>query len=152
MFPVFVIIIFFRRFLNKEDKKRFKEKISINDPFFPKNKKIIWIHAASIGETNSVFPLISKLIKDNKNIFILLTSTTLSSSQLIERKKFNKNNFQHRFFPLDVQFLVKKFINHWKPELVIFVDSEVWPNYLLEISKRKIPLILLKWKNYNENI
>ena len=57
-FPVFVLI-FFRRYLNKEDIKRFKEKISVNDPFLPKNKKIIWIHAASIGETKSVFPLIS---------------------------------------------------------------------------------------------
>ena len=55
--------------------------------FFQKIKKVIWIHAASIGETNSVFPLISKLTKDNKNIFILLTSTTLSSSQLIRKKK-----------------------------------------------------------------
>ena len=59
----------------------------MNDPFLPKNKKIIWIHAASIGETNSVFPLISKLTKDNKDIFILLTSTTLSSSQLNREKK-----------------------------------------------------------------
>ena len=143
LFPIFVLIIFFRRYFNKEDKKRFKEKISINDSYLPNNKKIIWIHAASIGETNSVFPLISKLTKDNEDVFILLTSTTLSSSQLIERKKFNENNIQHRFLPLDVQFLVKKFIKHWEPELVIFVDSEVWPNYLLEISKRKIPLILL---------
>ena len=143
LFPVFVLIIFFRRYLNKEDRKRYKEKISMNDPFLPKNKKIIWIHAASIGETKSVFPLISKLTKDNENIFILLTSTTLSASQLIERQKFNKNNIQHRFLPLDVKFLVNKFINHWEPELVIFVDSEVWPNYLLEISKRKIPLVLL---------
>ena len=143
LFPVFVLIIFFRRYLNKEDIKRFKEKISVNDPFLPKNKKIIWIHAASIGETKSVFPLISKLTKDNEDIFILLTSTTLSASQLIERQKFNKNNIQHRFLPLDVKFLVNKFINHWEPELVIFVDSEVWPNYLLEISERKIPLVLL---------
>ena len=143
LFPVFVLIIFFRRYLNKEDKKRFKEKISINDTFLPKNKKIIWIHAASIGETKSVFPLISKLTKDNEDIFILLTSTTLSAGQLIERQKFNKNNIQHRFLPLDVKFLVNKFINHWEPELVIFVDSEVWPNYLLEISERKIPLVLL---------
>ncbi len=143
LFPVFVIIIFLRTYLNKEDKKRFKEKISVSKFSLQKNKKIIWIHAASIGETNSVFPLISKLTKDNKDIFILLTSTTLSSSQLIEKKNFNKNNVQHRFFPLDVQFLVKKFINHLNPELVIFVDSEIWPNYLLEISKRKIPLVLL---------
>ena len=137
------LIIIFRIFKKKEDIKRFKEKISVNDPFLPKNKKIIWIHAASIGETKSVFPLISKLTKDNEDIFILLTSTTLSASQLIERQKFNKNNIQHRFLPLDVKFLVNKFINHWEPELVIFVDSEVWPNYLLEISKRKIPLVLL---------
>ena len=80
---------------------------------------------------------------DNENIFILLTSTTLSSSQLIEKKKFNKNTVQHRFFPLDVQFLIKKFLNHWKPDMAIFVDSEIWPNYLFEISKRKIPLVLL---------
>ena len=143
LFPIFLLIIYLRRFTNKEDKIRFKEKISIDDSFFPNNKKIIWIHAASIGETNSVFPLISKLVKDNDNIFILLTSTTLSSSELIKKKKFNKNNIQHHFFPLDVQFLVKKFINYWKPEMVIFVDSEVWPNYLLEISQRKIPLMLL---------
>ena len=143
LFPIFVIIIYLRRFKNKEDKIRFKEKISISKIDFPKNKRVFWIHAASIGETNSVFPLVSKLIKDNENIFILLTSTTLSSSELIKKKKFNKNNIRHHFFPLDVQFLVKKFINYWKPELVIFVDSEVWPNYLLEISQRKIPLILL---------
>ena len=143
LFPIFAIIIFIRRYFNKEDKIRFKEKISINKLFKPKNKKVIWIHAASIGETNSVFPLISRLTNDNENTFVLLTSTTLSSSQLIEKKKFNKKNFQHRFFSLDVQFLVKKFLNCWKPELVIFVDSEVWPNYLIEISKRKIPLILL---------
>ena len=143
LFPIFLIIVYLRRFTNKEDKIRFKEKISISKIDFPKNKRVFWIHAASIGETNSVFPLVSKLIKDNENIFILLTSTTLSSSELIKKKKFNKNNIRHHFFPLDVQFLVKKFINYWKPELVIFVDSEVWPNYLLEISKRKIPLILL---------
>ena len=142
-FPIFLIIIYLRRFTNKEDGTRFEEKISIKKMDFPKNKRVFWIHAASIGEINSVFPLISKLVKDNDNIFILLTSTTLSSSELIKKKKFNKNNIQHHFFPLDVQFLVKKFINYWKPEMVIFVDSEVWPNYLLEISQRKIPLMLL---------
>ena len=143
LFPVFIIITYLRRFVNKEDKLRFKEKISVNDVFFPKNKKVLWIHAASIGETNSIIPLIKELIKNDDKIFILLTSTTLSSSQLIEKKNLNSNNFKHRFLPLDVQFLVKRFLNHWKPELTIFVDSEVWPNYLLEISKRKIRLMLV---------
>ncbi len=143
LFPVFISMTYLRRFSKKEDKIRFKEKISVSENFFPDNKKVFWVHAASVGETNSVLPLIEKLIKNNKEIFILLTSTTLSSSQLIKKKKLNNDNFQHRFFPLDVQFLVKKFLNHWKPKLIIFIDSEVWPNYLLEISKRKIPLVLL---------
>ncbi len=62
---------------------------------------------------------------------------------LLKKKKLIQSNFRHRFFPLDNQFLVKKFLSYWKPNLIIFIDSEVWPNYLLEISKRRIPLILL---------
>ena len=143
LFPIFVIITYLRKFTNKEDKIRFKEKISINESFFPQNKKVIWIHAASIGETNSVLPLIHEIIKNNQKIFVLLTTTTLTSSQIINKTRLNQNNFQHRFFPLDVQFLVKKFLDYWKPETIVFVDSEVWPNYLLEISKRNIPLMLL---------
>ena len=143
LFPIFVIITYLRRFTEKEDKIRFKEKISINESFFPKNKKVVWIHAASIGETKSVLPLIQEIIKNNQKIFVLLTTTTLTSSQIVNKTGLNQNNFKHRFFPLDVQFLVKKFLDHWKPETIIFVDSEVWPNYLLEISKRNIPLMLL---------
>ena len=143
LFPVFIIITFLRRFTNKEDKVRYKEKLFINESYFPKNKKVFWIHAASVGETNSVIPLIHKLVEEDDQIFILLTSTTLSSYRLIEKKKLSNSNFQHRFFPLDVQLLVEKFLNHWRPELIIFIDSEVWPNYLFEISKRKIPLMLL---------
>ena len=143
LFPIFVIITYLRRFADKEDKIRFKEKISINESFFPINKKVVWIHAASIGETNSVLPLIQEIIKNNQKIFVLLTTTTLTSSQIVNKTGLKQNNFQHRFFPLDVQFLVKKFLDYWKPETIIFVDSEVWPNYLLEISKRNIPLMLL---------
>ncbi len=142
LFPIFIVLIYLRRFFNKEDKIRYKEKFFIDKDNLPKNKKVIWIHAASIGETNSVISLVENIIKENKDIFILLTTTTLSSSQLI-KKKINFSNFHHRFFCIDITFLVKKFLNTWKPEIVIFVDSEVWPNYILEITKRKIPLILL---------
>ena len=143
LFPIFLLLIVLRIFFNKEDKKRFKEKIWLSEKYFPKGKETFWFHAASIGETNSVLPLIKELIKQNNNIFVLLTTTTLSSSQLIKKKKFNKDRFQHRFFPLDVLFLVKNFLNKWKPKKIIFVDSEIWPNYLLEISRRKIPLALI---------
>lgn len=143
LYPIFVLVIYLRRFFNKEDKIRFIEKISVNENNLPKNKKIIWIHVASIGEANSIMPLIESILRENEEIFILLTSTTLSSSQLIKKKTFKFKNFDHRFFCIDSYFLVNKFLNTWKPEMAVFVDSEVWPNYILEISKRKIPLILL---------
>ena len=85
LYPIFVLVIYLRRFFNKEDKIRFIEKISINENNLPKNKKIIWMHAASIGETNSIMPLIESILRENEEIFILLTSTTLSSSQLIKK-------------------------------------------------------------------
>ena len=153
LFPIFVLIIYLRRFTNKEDKKRYIEKISVSKPILKENKKVFWIHAASIGETNSVIPIIKKIIETNNDIFILLTSSTLSSSQLIKKEISNSDNFKHLFFPIDVNFLVHKFLNSWKPNLIIFVDSEIWPNYMLEISKRKIPLMLLNGritkKTYN---
>ncbi len=143
LFPLFVVIIYLRRYTNKEDKIRYKEKIFFNENYYPINKTIIWIHAASVGETNSVIPLIQDLLKKDEKLFILLTSTTLSSSQLIKKKILEMKNIQHRFLPLDINFLVKKFLDYWKPKLIIFIDSEVWPNFLLEISKKKIPVMLL---------
>ena len=85
-FPFFIIIIYFRKFKGKEDKLRFKEKISVKETQLPETKKVIWMHAASIGETNSILPLIKEIIKQDDKIFVLLTTTTVSSSQLIKKK------------------------------------------------------------------
>ncbi len=152
LFPILILLIFIRKIFGKEDRVRFKEKFStgIDNNFnLTRHKKVIWFHAASIGEVNSVFPFIKNILEEKDDIFILLTSTSLSSSQLIKNKiKFK--NFKHRFFLLDIKFLVKKFLDYWRPQLVIFVDSEVWPTHMLEIKKRKIPLILLNGRITNK--
>ncbi len=143
-FPIIIIIIFFRRWLNKEHKIRFKEKLFSSGFNVKKsyNKKLVWLHAASIGEVKSIIPLIKKLNEKNQLEF-LITTTTLSSSHLISKELLNKKNIIHRFFPIDKLGLVKEFLNKWSPSLIIFVDSEIWPNFILEIKKRNIPLILL---------
>jgi len=143
-FPFIIIIIFFRTWFNKEDKKRFKEKIFASSLNIERNynKKLIWFHVASIGELISVTPLIKKLNKENKYEF-LITTVTLSSAQLIKKKLHSEKNIKHRFFPIDKSKLVKKFLDGWSPNLIIFVDSEIWPNFLLEIKKRRTPLVLL---------
>ena len=143
LYPFIIIFIYGRTFFKKEDKSRFKEKIFSSYFNINKNqeKKLIWFHAASIGEINSILPLIEKL-NDIKNFQFLITTVTLSSSNLLKKRNLSKNII-HRFFPLDKQSLVKKFLDNWKPDLILFVESEIWPNFIFEIRKKEIPLILL---------
>ncbi len=141
-YPLASIYLYFRKLKKKEDPSRWKEKLSkINSS--RGEGCLIWFHVASVGEAMSVLPLISYFIKDKKINRILITSITLSSGRVLE-KKFNDNQkVVHQYLPLDIPILVKKFLNHWKPDLSIFIDSEVWPNIILSISKKKIPLLLV---------
>ena len=134
------LIIIIRLIKEKEDPIRFKEKIG----FFSKKRKngnLIWFHGASVGEIQSIIPLVEKFEK-NKNINqILITSNTVSSSKIINKYKLKKTF--HQFFPIDCNFISKKFIDHWKPSKVFFIDSEIWPNTINNLSNQKIPIILL---------
>ena len=144
LFPLFIILIYLRSIFNKEDKIRFKEKIfSSCFQAHSTNNKLVWFHAASIGECLSILPLIDEINSKNKNINFLITTVTLSSSKLLEKKINQYNNVVHRFFPLDLESLAEKFLNSWKPDLVCFVDSEIWPNFLFKIKEKKIPLLLV---------
>ena len=134
------LIILIRLLKKKEHPIRFKEKFC----FFSKKRgqgKLIWFHGASVGEILSIIPLVEKLEK-NKNINkILITSSTLSSSNIFLKFKFKKTI--HQFFPIDSNFFTKKFIEYWKPSLAIFIESEIWPNIILNLKNKNILLILL---------
>ncbi len=134
------IIIIIRIFKKKEDKKRFIEKFCI---FSKKRDKgnLIWFHGSSVGEILSIIPLIENLEKNKSIQKILITSSTLSSSQILDKFKFKKTI--HQFFPIDSVFFVNKFLNFWKPSIAIFIESEIWPCMFLSIKKRSIPLLLL---------
>ena len=145
LFPIFIILIYFRSFFNKEDKIRFKEKIFSTHFKARKNisKKLIWFHAASIGECLSILPLVDKINTENKNISFLITTVTLSSSKLLTEKLSKYSNIDHRFFPLDTKYLAEHFLSLWRPDLACFVDSEIWPNFLFKIKEKNIPLLLI---------
>ena len=134
------IIIFLRILKNKEDKKRYIEKFS-----FPSKKrkvgKLIWFHGASVGELLSVIPII-KIYEKKKSINqILVTSSTLSSSKVFEKYNFKKTI--HQFYPIDHFIFTNRFLKFWKPDLAIFIDSEIWPSMFKNLKSRKIPLVLL---------
>ena len=114
------IIILVRLLKKKEDLVRFREKLG----FFTKNRsngKLIWFHGASVWEFQSIVPLLEKLEKSKKISQILITSNTLSSSKIISKIKLKK--ISHQFFPIDNDLVIKKFINHWKPSIALFIDS-----------------------------
>ena len=134
------LIILVRLIKNKEDKSRFKEKFC----FFTKKRgkgNLIWFHGSSVGEILSVIPLIEKLEKKKSIDKILVTSSTLSSSKVLSKFKLKKTI--HQFFPIDSNTLTIKFLNYWKPSIAIFIESEIWPNMIVKIKKKSLPLILL---------
>ena len=138
LYPLLIILIFLRKLINKEDKDRYKEKIfsSSFKKNFNEKKKLIWFHAASIGEVQSIIPLIEQLNSNSQKFNFLVTTVTLSSGKLVEHELKNYDNLTHRYLPLDINFLIKKFISLWKPHVVFFVDSEIWPNLILNIKKK----------------
>ena len=142
LYPFAPVYLYFRKIRKKEDSIRFKEKLSkIN--ILREEGFLIWFHVASVGEAMSILPLVNSFIKDQKINKILITSISLSSGKILE-KKFDQNpKVIHQFLPLDVAVLTNKFLEHWKPNLCIFIDSEIWPNLILNISKKKIPLLLI---------
>ena len=140
IFLISPLIIFFRILKKKDHKTRFLEKFTI----FSKKRKsgnLIWFHGSSVGEILSVIPLIEKYEKDKSINQILVTSTTLSSSKIISNFNFKKTI--HQFYVLDLFFLTSRFINFWKPNIAIFIESEIWPSMFKQIHEKKIPLLLL---------
>ncbi|MBL9029596.1 MAG: 3-deoxy-D-manno-octulosonic acid transferase [Caedimonas sp.] len=107
----------------------------------PKNARLIWIHAASVGESLSVLALIDRLLKRYPSCFVLVTTGTVTSASLLE-KKLPLRAF-HQFIPLDIQPWVRAFLDVWRPSLALWIESEIWPNLIWETTERKIPLVMI---------
>ena len=133
------IIMICRIVIGKEDVKRVGEKFCIYSK--KKSNKKVWIHAASVGELMSIVPVIRKLEKNKKIKNILLSTSTTSSAKIFNKLKLKKTS--HVYFPLDNNFIVKRFINYWQPELAIFIDSEIWPNMFNNLHIKNIPIIIM---------
>jgi len=145
IYPLLFILIYLRKIFKKEDSERYKEKILVSNFNIVRNKeaKLIWFHAASIGEVKSIIPVIDELNVKKAKYEFLITTTTLSSSNLIKSDLQNFTNIHHRFFPFDINFLINKFLELWKPNVIFLVDSEIWPNLILKCHKKNILLSII---------
>ena len=100
---------------------------------------LIWLHAASVGELASVLPLIERI--SSRGVGVLVTTGTVTSSGLAEQRL--PRGVLHQYVPVDVPFYVRRFLNHWQPDLALFVESDLWPNLMIETSRRGVPMILV---------
>jgi 3-deoxy-D-manno-octulosonic-acid transferase len=131
--------LYFRIIRKKESPIRFREKLGITDAQ-RYDGYLIWFHCASIGELKSIIPIIDHYIKRNR---ILLTTSTLSSSEIFYKKYSDNKNIIHQFAPIDSPQIVKRFFLKWKPNIIFFTDSELWPNQIFYAKNNNIPIILL---------
>jgi len=102
---------------------------------------LLWFHAASVGETNAILPLMEALRQERPELGILLTTVTVTSSR-IAASRLPKGAI-HQFVPLDTPAFVTRFFDHWRPDMALFTESEIWPNLILEANQRGVPLALL---------
>ncbi len=102
---------------------------------------LVWFHAASVGETVAVMPLIRTLKQRQPRLNLLLTTGTVTSAQVASERLHGIA--QHQYVPLDFTAAVARFLDHWQPSLGVFVESELWPNLLLAAKSRGIPLALI---------
>lgn len=123
-----------------EDRERLKERLGITTLPRP-DKPLLWIHAVSIGEAVAAITIIQAILKKHPEIYVVLTTTTVSSAKVVE-KRLPKNTI-HQYGPVDTPQAVERFLEHWQPDLAIWIESELWPNLLYQTQEKGIPTILL---------
>ncbi|WP_455482135.1 lipid IV(A) 3-deoxy-D-manno-octulosonic acid transferase [Bartonella sp. B35(2025)] len=136
--PVVPFYLFFRSVRGKEERGRQKERLGKSHKARPQSP-LIWFHAASVGETLALVPLINYIL--SLKINVLLTTDTVTSSSFV--KKYFGNRLIHQYAPLDLDLAVRRFICHWKPDLALICESEIWPLRIKELAKMHIPQILV---------
>jgi len=134
-YPFSSIYLFLRKLKKKEHPTRYKEKLSKIEAERGIGP-LIWFHVASVGEAMSILPLVENFENDEKIKKILITTITLSSAQILQKRYDQNVKIIHQFLPLDIPKFVNKFLNYWSPNLAIFIDSEIWPNLIYGIKKK----------------
>jgi len=128
----------------KEAPGRLPERRGI-DPAPRPPGRLLWLHAASVGETTSVLPVLTPLLEQAPDLTVLFTTGTVTAARVLRQRVAPEHSPRvlHRFVPLDVPAWVARFLGHWRPDAAAFLESELWPNLLVACHARRIPLMLL---------
>jgi 3-deoxy-D-manno-octulosonic-acid transferase len=138
MVPLAPAVIKRRLKLGKEDPERVSERRGMSADIRPSGP-LVWIHGASVGEVLAAAALIEKLRA--LNLRILVTSGTVTSAAIVA-KRFPPDVI-HQYVPYDSPRYVARFLDHWRPSLALFIESDLWPNLILSSAARRLPMVLI---------
>ena len=140
LFPFIRFFLYFRLGKRKEDKLRLNERFGRGYKLPRPKGKLIWLHAVSLGESNAAINLVGNLKNLRPDWHFLITTNTITSAENID-KNCSKMPVIHAFQPLDHLTWVSNFLNYWKPDCALFLESDFWFNLITQTKKRQIPII-----------
>ena len=147
--PLVLLYLKRRQRRGKEDAARAGERLGITAIRRPPGP-LLWVHAASVGETASVLALMQRIVDERAGIRILATTGTVAAARVLETRL--PYGVLHQFIPVDLPRAVERFLDHWRPDLAIWVESELWPNLVLETHRRGVPMLLLNGRLSDRSI
>jgi len=139
--PLIALYLAYRMGHGKEDRERFAERQGRASRPRPAGK-LVWIHAASIGEAVSMLSLIDRLLVERPKLSVLVTTGTVTSARPLATR-LPPGRAWHQYVPVDRIAYVRRFLEHWRPDLALWVESELWPNLITETCISGIPLLLI---------
>ena len=122
----------------KEDRSRRAERYGYASWDRPEGP-LVWLHAASVGESLAIMPMIKRM--ESFGISLVLTTGTVTSAN-VAKDRISERTI-HQYVPMDIKRAVRRFLDHWQPDLAIFAESEIWPTTIQELAQRNIPQILV---------
>ncbi|OUD08717.1 hypothetical protein BVC71_12370 [Marivivens niveibacter] len=138
--PIYGRVMDRRADQGKEDKQRLGERFGYAGRSRPEGR-LIWFHAASVGESLSLEPVIKEILAEWDDVSVLVTSGTLTSAKVLAETLPAKAF--HQFAPIDTPSAMRRFLKHWKPDLAIWTESEIWPRMIVETHRAKVPMALI---------
>ena len=157
--PALRLLLARRRAQGKEDPARLGERMGLAGLPRP-DGALVWLHGASVGEAVSLLPVIERLRAERPALSVLCTTGTVTSATLLAERL--PPEVTHQFVPMDRLAWVRRFLDHWRPDLALIAESELWPNLLAETARRGTPMALLNgrmsldsyrgWRRYGRGL
>ena len=143
--PALIVMLRHRLRRGKELRGRLRERLGLDEMPRPAGP-LVWFHAASVGETVSILPVLRTLLETTPTIHILVTTGTVTGFRTLTRElpeAMESGRLLHRFVPLDVPRWVRRFLHHWRPDCLVLTESELWPNMIAACNAQAIPVTVI---------